>query len=97
MPSRLKSGYAALPDGPDPGEFIVSGERTCQVLRAAVPLVSRPLILGDLFRLHGEHFPADGKAKTAQVLEQIHKGQLLSGFGPEATLDSLGTVSAQRW
>jgi integrase len=95
---RLKGGYVSIPDGADPGEFIVSGgERAAKVMLTVPSSAPTPLTLGDLFRLYKEHFPVDGKAETTRAMEKIHQGHLLRCLGSEATLESVKLSTAQNY
>src|SRR4051812_12090513 len=60
---RLTKGYLSLPEGADPGEFILTGGQ--RVARTAVtPVAPAPksLTLGDLLNLYENEFPRGAKA-----------------------------------
>ncbi len=90
---ELTQGFIVLPDGADPGEFIVTGGK-----RSEKPVLVAPakgLTLGDLFRLYDEHFPSGAKAGTTLAMEGFHRNHLLRHFSPESSVEAMTLADAQ--
>lgn len=95
---HLNKGYLSMPDGADPGEFIVSGGmRATKVVAQAVSEPQVALTLGDLFRLYAEHMPAEAKAETTVAMEGFHKAHLLRIFGHDAAVKEMTLADVQRY
>ncbi len=95
---RLTMGYIALPEGADPGEFIVTGgQRTAKAVVAPEPEGPKALTLGELLRLYDETFPRGAKAKTTVAMEGFHKAHLLRLFGPDAQIGALALADIQKY
>jgi hypothetical protein len=95
---QLTKGYIALPEGADPGEFIVTGgQRTAKALLVNEAPLPKGLTLGDLFGLYDEHFPKGAKAETTQAMEGFHKAHLLRVFGSGVEVEALKLTEVQRY
>jgi integrase len=95
---RLTKGYVSLPEGADPGEFIISGGT--RAAKAVIPAVSEPtkgLTLGELIRLYEENLPRGAKADTTAAMEGFHKAHLLRIFGPDVEIRTLALADVQRY
>jgi integrase len=95
---RIAKGYLALPDGADPGEFIISGgQRTAKVAIEARVEPPKALTLGDLFRLYDENMPLGAKAETTVAMEGFHKAHILRVLGPDAAVEAMSLADAQAY
>ena len=90
---ELTQGYIELPEGADPGEFIVTGGKRLEKPILVAPV--KGLTLGDLFRLYDEHFPSGAKAGTTLAMEGFHRSHLLRHCGPESPVEAMTLADAQ--
>ena len=79
---ELTHGFIVLPDGVDPGEFIVTGGKRSE--KPVFVAFAKGLTLGDLFRLYDTHFPPGAKAGTTLAMEGFHRNHLLRGAFPKS-------------
>ena len=79
---RLTKGYITLPEGADPGEYIVTGgQRMAKSLIEPKTHTPEAFTLGELFHLYDDRLPEGAKASTTRAMEGFHKTHLLRSSG----------------
>ncbi|QDV33692.1 tyrosine-type recombinase/integrase [Tautonia plasticadhaerens] len=94
----LKRGVLRIPDGVDPGEFIVSGGRLTEPLKPNKP-VTKPKTLTDLFNAYVEEMGAiEGREGTSET-EGYHIAHLSTPdlLGGDRIIDEVTADDIQRY
>lgn len=93
---RLKRGLLTLPDGAEPGEFIVSGGTlTAKPKPLDRPSTTRPTTLGQLWDAYVEGMPEASKESSTLYTEGIHRKHLTRILSAEKEVEGITPAVAQ--
>lgn len=95
--SLIQTGRLSVPDGADPGTFILSDGRVQNKLAADPTPVPSPATIGMLLAVYQEELPAGAKESNSLRTERIHLRHVERLLGAETSLASVDLAAAQRY
>src|SRR5947209_4157354 len=97
----LDAGHLAIPEGAEPGNFILTGgkvaEPSAKSLCGTVALSAGPATLGMLLAAYQRELPAGAKEPNSLRTERIHLGHVARLLGPDTALKAIDLAAAQRY
>lgn len=92
----IQRGRLVIPEGAEPGAFILSGGKLAGKPTPAEPKPNA-MTLGELFRLYDEGQTEGKKAATTRQMENYHKSHLQKNLGEDTEVDALAFPDVQRY
>lgn len=92
---RLKRGWLEVPEGVEPGTFVVSGG-TAEAERLAEAVVA-PFTIEQLFNRYEADLPEGAKQASTRLTERIHRAHVTRILGAESPVESVTLAVAQKY
>lgn len=90
----LHRGYLVMPEGAEPGAFIVSGGKRTGKAKAERTNPTEIPTVKAVFALYRETLTADSKAASSRMTEEVHIGHIEDHFGEETDFASILATTA---